>query len=142
MSARLNNIGFFLIALPAVLRAAWRLRRLASRRRLDQLVDELRRVPRFRHRRLMDPQRLAACADRWVTLRSMTFGSPWLGKSPQGPCYQRSLLLLDLWARCGLHPELQLGAVQHRQGRHLHAWVTTEGGPACGVSAHAVVWTG
>lgn len=142
MPARLNNLLFFFLALPAVLRAAWRLRRLASRYRLDQLVDELRRVPRFRHRRLTDPQRLAACADRWVTFWGRTLGSSWLVKSPQGPCYQRSLLLLDLWARCGLRPELQLGAVQHLEGRHLHAWVTTEGGPACGVSTHAVVWTG
>lgn len=120
-----------------MLRAAWRLWRLGSRHRLDQLTDELRRVPRFSYRTLADPQRLAACAERWAMLWNLL-----RGQSEHGPCYLRSLLLLDLWARCGLHPELQLGAVLHHKTRHLHAWVTTDGGPSCGVSSHAVVWTG
>lgn len=137
MLARVDDFRFFLLALPALMRAAWRLWRFGSRYRLDRLAVELRRVPRFRHRPLADPQRLAACAERWVRGWHRLRRRPW-----QGPCYLRSLLLLDLWSRCGLHPELRLGVVRDHDTQHLHAWVVTDGGPCCGVSGHAVVWTG
>jgi hypothetical protein len=43
-----------------------------------------------------------------------------------GACYKRSLLLLDLWSRCGLEPRLHLGVRVDADGNaEAHAWVST-----------------
>jgi hypothetical protein len=43
-----------------------------------------------------------------------------------GRCLKRSLLLLDLWGRCGLRPTLHLG-VRHpaEDDPNAHAWIET-----------------
>jgi hypothetical protein len=42
---------------------------------------------------------------------------------------KRSLLLLDLWSRCGLRPRLHLGLRGGGYpGRRGHAWLTRDGG--------------
>lgn len=134
MLCLLDKCAFFLLAAPAVLRAWWRSRRLASDR-LDALAIDLRRVPNFRWRYLADPQRLAACADRWLR---------WLARrrAAKGVCLDRSLMLLDLWSRCGLRPDLRLGAVGAEERRHFHAWVTAPGGLSSGTSRHHEIWVG
>jgi hypothetical protein len=50
---------------------------------------------------------------------------------PRGlrPCLKRSLLLLDLWSRCGLAPSLHLGMRRSADRREGHAWVTVAGRP-------------
>ena len=44
-----------------------------------------------------------------------------------GPCFKRSLLLLDLWSRCGLEPRLHLGVRRSVDRREGHAWVIVAG---------------
>lgn len=130
----LAKAAFAAIAWPAVvrasLRAAWWLRKLP----LDQAVERLREVPTtlkpFRSR----PRWLAGVADRLL---------PVLPPYGHGPCLKRSLLLLDLWSRCGLEPTFHLG-MQHRsrpgESRpvDLHAWVTA--GPLSTPSEHDEIW--
>jgi hypothetical protein len=50
---------------------------------------------------------------------------------PRGlrPCLKRSLLLLDLWSRCGLAPRLHIGMRRSQDQREGHAWVTVAGRP-------------
>lgn len=136
MLALIDKCMFFLLTAPAVVRAAWRLRRLESRQRLDVLVDEMRRVPRFRLGYFMAPQRLAACTDRWLAL-----WGKWVVRKPyRGRCLDRSLLLLDLWTRCGLRPNLHLGSVKSAEERQFHAWVSVPDGPSSGASPHREIW--
>ena len=110
------------VALPVVLRAAWRTRRLARRHPLRELPDALRAVP---------PLRLALLRRHpaWLdgTLARLL---PLLPPRGYGRCLKRSLILLDLWSRCGLRPVLHLGV--RRPGQDPlqgHAWVST-GDPA------------
>ncbi len=118
---------FFLVALPAVLRAAWRLWRLGRGHRLDQLAESLRRVEPFRFAALGNPAYLAGCVEALGRKRS---------------CLERSLLLLDLWSRCGLEPRLHLGMARADDARHFHAWVTA-GRPSPDPPArHREIWSG
>ena len=116
---------FFLLALPAVARAAARLAWLERRLPLEELVTRLRAARSFRISTLARPEWLLATVDRLLFLLP-----PWR----YGRCLKRSLLLLDLWSRCGLRPRLHLGVRRDgEQGRHQgHAWVTVDG---CVVSA-------
>jgi hypothetical protein len=125
-----SKLLFFLLAAPAVLRAslraAWWVRRLP----LEELAARLRQVPPFRLGRLRDPSWVLACLDRLL---------PVLPPRRYGLCMRRSLLLLDLWARCGLAPRLHLGVRRGDQGVHEgHAWVTAsavDGTPGPATSA-------
>jgi hypothetical protein len=56
-----------------------------------------------------------------------------------GPCMRRSLVLLDLWSRCGLDPRFHLGAAQDGDHLRLHAWVT--GRQQSAVSEYAEIWS-
>jgi hypothetical protein len=63
------------------------------------------------------------------------------------PCFKRSLLLLDLWSRCGLAPRFHLGVrppVDRSSGGH--AWVTVDERPDLSLDgagyAEAFVWDG
>jgi len=118
---KLARAAFFLLALPAVARASVRVAWLARRLPLDALVVRLRAVPPFALRPLARPDWLLATLDRLL---------PVLPPLGHGRCLKRSLLLLDLWSRCGLHPRLHLGVrlgspLQSAGGRHEgHAWVT------------------
>jgi len=116
---KLARAGFLLLALPAVVRGAARVTWLARRLPLDELAVRLRTTRRFALPALARPAWLLATVDRLL---------PLLPPRDCGRCLKRSLLLLDLWSRCGLQPRLHLGAPLVRAGgRHEgHAWVTAE----------------
>ena len=67
---------------------------------------------------------------------------------PRGlrPCFKRSLLLLDLWSRCGLEPRLHLGLRRREDRREGHAWITVADRPDLsagkGGYTEAFVWEG
>jgi hypothetical protein len=129
MSAKLRRAIFFLLALPALARAAWRVARLAPRLPLEELVERLRTTRSFALAPLRRrPDWLLASLDRVVML---------LPPRTYGRCLKRSLYLLDLWSRCGLHPWLHLGVRRAGQESHeAHAWVTVaESGPGPGALA-------
>lgn len=116
--------AFLLAALPALLRASARATRWESRLPLDRLAPRLRAVAPFRSRRLRErPEWLLASLDRLL---------PLLPPRRYGACLKRSLLLLDLWSRCGLEVRLHLGVRRAGESSHeAHAWVTAcrpEGG--------------
>ena len=127
----LARAGFFALALPAVLRAAARVAWLERGLPLDELVERLRAPGPFLLRPLARPEWLLATLDRVL---------PLLPPRRYGRCLKRSLLLLDLWSRCGLRPRLHLAAPSAgvgaaQAGRHQgHAWVTVES-PALGGAA-------
>ncbi|MEM1179447.1 MAG: hypothetical protein AAGM22_13940 [Acidobacteriota bacterium] len=135
---------FAILATPVVWRASWRLLR-RRHLRLDVLVEELRGVAPMAEG-LRRPAYLAATVDRWLWALP-----PW----GYGRCYKRSLLLLDLWRRCGLDPVLHLGAraakstesppvsVDAPTRRDFHAWVSTgDGGPWTSDEGHVEIWRG
>ena len=128
---------FVVLALPATLRAVVRLNR-HSKLRFDMQAQSMRNVSAFSVTYLCQPHYLAATVDRLV---------PILPPRSYGPCLKRSLLLLDLWSRCGLDPVLHLGAIsedqEQAQDRSFHAWVTTEnGGPCTSANGHEEIWSG
>jgi hypothetical protein len=133
---------FAVAALPAVLRAAWRVARALRRTPIEELPDRLRAVPPFAAAPFAAPWlRRPADLDA-VTARLL----PLLPPRGAGRCLKRSLLLLDLWARCGLSPRLHLGV--RRPGEAAlaaHAWVTT-GVPdldrRSGPAGHDELWSG
>ena len=114
-----RKAGFAVTALPRVVASAVRVSRLARRLPLKELPDRVRAVP----------VRGSAARAGWldgVAVRLL----PLLPPYGYGRCLKRSLLLLDLWSRCGLQPRLHLGV--RRPGESPlegHAWVTT-GDPA------------
>jgi len=116
---KLARAAFFVLALPAVVRASLRVAVLARRLPLDEVVARLRAEPPFVVRSLSRPEWLLASLDRLL---------PMLPPYGYGRCLKRSLLLLDLWSRCGLHPRLHLAAPLVRAGGRYegHAWVTVE----------------
>ena len=115
----LARAGFFALALPAVVRASVRVTWLQRHLPLDELVVRLRATPAFLLTPLAHPEWLLATLDRLL---------PVLPPRGYGRCLKRSLLLLDLWSRCGLRPRLHLGAPRERvAGEHEgHAWVTVD----------------
>ncbi|HEV8629554.1 MAG TPA: lasso peptide biosynthesis protein [Thermoanaerobaculia bacterium] len=123
MSRGRAKVGFALLAMPAVVRAALRCAWLERQLTLEDLVARLRETPPFAVRALRRPEWLLATLDRVLPLLP-----PW----HYGACLKRSLLLLDLWSRCELKPALHLGV--RRDGasdRHrAHAWVTVAAWPA------------
>ena len=128
---------FAAAALPAVVRAAWRVARELRRTPLEGLPARLREVPPFAAPWLARPADLDAVAARLL---------PLLPPRGVGRCLKRSLLLLDLWSRCGVAPRLHLGV--RRPGEvafAAHAWVRT-GLPALdrrsGPAGHAELWSG
>ena len=109
---------FFLAALPAVLRAAVRLTLLERRLGLDAVVERLRTVPVFAAPWLRRPRWLLGAVERLL---------PVVPPPGYGRCLKRSLLLMDLWARCGLRPRLHLGVRRAGESAHeAHAWVTVD----------------
>jgi hypothetical protein len=70
----------------------------------------------------------------------------WLPPYDLGPCIKRSLLLLDLWSRCGLEPRFHLGMRNKDEQRHGHAWITVDGRPDLSTGemdyTEAFVWEG
>ena len=125
-----------LLLLPAVAAASIRTWWLYRRLPLDQAcraLTEVRPLPPP----LRDPAGCLRLVNRLLRV---------LPPRGMGPCFKRSLLLLDLWSRCGLSPRLHLGvrcSVDQREG---HAWVTVEGRPdlSAGETGYteAFVWEG
>lgn len=109
---------FFLLALPLVVRASLRCVWWERRLPLDALVARLRAVPAPAPQALRNPPWLLASLDRVLSVLP-----PWR----YGRCLKRSLLLLDLWSRCGLRPRLHLGVRREGESRYeAHAWITVE----------------
>lgn len=107
---------FFLLALPSVIRAAWRVRRLERGCDLPELVDRMRRVKPWQFAVLDHPAYLEGSVGRLAAL---------LPLRGLGPCMKRSLILLDLWSRCGVDLRFHVGLAQGGGDRCLHAWVTS-----------------
>lgn len=132
-----GQLFFACAALPAVLRAAARVDRERRRLPLRDLPGRLRDVPPFAGGWLARPADLDALADRLL---------PLLPPYGAGRCLKRSLLLLDLWSRCGLTPRLHVGVRRPGEGAlGAHAWVRT-GVPALdrrsGPAGHDELWSG
>lgn len=122
MVDRARKALFALVALPALLRAALRLGRLDRRHDLAGVAERMARVPPWRVGLFANPRYLDACVRRVAG---------WLPPRRLGPCLKRSLLLLDLWSRCGLHPRIHLGVVGSAAGgRSFHSWVSLPDGEA------------
>jgi hypothetical protein len=126
---------FALRALPVVLEAALEVRRHSTGTPIHQLPALLRERATPLPSRLRRPAELAALADRLA---------PCLPPRRLGPCLRKSLILLILWARCGLDPRLHLGA---RKGGpdgarpDFHAWVSA-GERIHGRGEHQELWSG
>ena len=108
-----------LILLPAVVAASIRTWWLYRRLPLDQAcraLVEVRALPPA----LRDPAGYHRLVNRLYRL---------LPPRGLGPCFKRSLLLLDLWSRCGLAPHLHLGVRVSQGQRQGHAWITVAGRP-------------
>jgi hypothetical protein len=108
-----------LVAIPFVLRAACRVLWLARRHGVAELAARLRAAPRFHLAPLARPELWRAAVGRLA---------PLLAARGRGACYAQSLLLLDLWARCGLAPRLHLSYHGDEGGVVGHAWVSAASG--------------
>ena len=102
-------------AVAAAYLAGWRVRR-GGGLPFDRLVDELRQGRPF----------AGPLADPDLHLRVVGRLLPLLPPRQMGPCMKRSLLLLNLWSRCGLAPCLHLGAAPLGEGLLGHAWLTAD----------------
>ena len=111
-----RKAAFALRAAPLVVATAWRVARLERRLGFGELLAELRaRGRRPLPARLAHPEWLAGTVER------LLFALPPRGC---GPCLRRSLILLELWSRCGLEPKLHLGFRLQAVERDGHAWLT------------------
>jgi hypothetical protein len=125
-----NRVAFFLFAIPSLIRAVWRVRRLEPGCGLPELVDRLRGVNPWRLAVLNHPAHLEGTVGRVsdiLPLRGL------------GPCMRRSLVLLDLWSRCGLDPRLHLGVATDGDDHCLHAWVTSR--QRSGPTGYLEIWS-
>ena len=105
---------FLVAAAPAVVRAALRVAVCYRRHTLEEAAARLRDVPPFR---------LPLARPLWLA-GAVRLLAPPLPPWGIGPCLKRSLLLLDLWSRCGLEPSLHVGVERHGERGRGHAWVT------------------
>ncbi|HEX2255040.1 MAG TPA: hypothetical protein VHQ65_17370 [Thermoanaerobaculia bacterium] len=104
--SRLARAAFVAAAAPAVVRAALRVSRELARSEVRELPGRLRRVEPFALAALARPAWLDGTTARLL---------PLLPPRGVGRCLKRSLILLDLWSRCGLEPRLHVGV--RRPGR-------------------------
>lgn len=128
----MNRWLFALLGAPALVRAVARAR-ATSGLPIDAQVERLRAVPRFRARALADAERWSGLVARLAPVLPV----------PGGRCLRRALVLLDLHARCGLEPELELALRLPAPGGHVpdgHAWLTTDTGPRRAAEAGAQSW--
>lgn len=115
---RTSELARRLAVLPAILRAAVRVGWHEPGSTLPALA-----------RRLRDTGPAEGRLDPGAVLPVIEALLPVLPPVGAGRCVKRSLLLLDLWSRAGLEPELHLGyRMKHRRPSGGHAWVTTPGG--------------
>jgi len=123
---------FAVLGTPALARAVWRVRR-SARLPIDRRAERLRAVPRFRWGAL-------AVAARWSGVAGRLAG---LLPVDGGPCLRRALVLLDLHARCGLEPRLELAVRRPEAGGERvqgHAWLSTDDGPRRAAEQGAGGW--
>lgn len=103
---------------------------------IEGLADRLRAAPPFAAGWLRRPADLDAVAVRLL---------PLLPPYGMGPCLKRSLVLLDLWSRCGLAPRLHIGVRRPGEAAlEAHAWVTTgvpELDRRTGAHGHQELWS-
>jgi hypothetical protein len=133
MRSRASLLPLLPIVVATSIRAWWLFRRLPLDRVCHTLTDVQPLPPPLR-----DPEGYLYLTNR--LLRYLP---------PRGlrPCFKRSLLLLDLWSRCGYAPRLHLGMRRpaDRSGGG-HAWVTVEDRPELSLDeagyAEAFVWDG
>lgn len=127
-----SRYGFALCALPALLRAAWHLRQISGEQNLERLAATMGRGRPFRWAFLRQPRYHAGLVEKLVAF---------LPPRRWGPCLKKSLLLMELWTRCGLSPKLHLGA-QIRQGGNFdfHAWISA-GELVYGRVDHEELWS-
>jgi Transglutaminase-like superfamily len=121
---------FFVCAVPAVVRAARRLRHCSGEKDLEKLANAMRHaapLPSF----LRNPLFLAGTVDRLIKV---------LPPANFGPCLKKSLILLDLWTGCGLEPKLHLGAAIAGQTFDFHAWISA-GDLHHGRRTHVELWS-
>ncbi len=104
-----------LVLLPLVALAALRVAWFYPRLPLDELVRRLGAVPPL-PRFLRAPETLLGTVNLWLR---------WLPPRSLRACLRRSLILVDLWSRCGLPVELHLGVALGGGTPEGHAWVTT-----------------
>ena len=108
-----------LLLLPAVVAASIRTWRLYRKLPLDQACQALVEVQPLPPP-LRDPAGYYRLVNRLLRV---------LPPRGMGPCFKRSLLLLDLWSRCGLAPRFHLGVRRSADRREGHAWITVAGRP-------------
>lgn len=127
-----RKLLFAVAALGPVLRASLRAAVLHRGDDLTATADDLRDVPHFKLQTLRNARWLDALVDRLL---------PWLPPYRLSPCTKRSLLLLDLWSRCGLDPVLHVGIAGEASQRRAHAWVSAAIAPIDPVTpAYTEVW--
>jgi len=108
-----------LLLLPLVVLAAARSAWLYPRLPLDELIRRLGSVAPL-PRPLRRPGAYRHAVNRWLR---------WLPPRGLRSCLRRSLILVDLWSRCGVVVEFHLGVRAGRPGDGGHAWVTAAGTP-------------
>lgn len=106
----------WLFLLPALATACRRASHCYASLPLDRAVEELAAAPPLPPV-LRDPVAAQELVDRLL---------PWLPPRGLRPCLKRSLLLLDLWSRCGLAPRFHLGRLPAGGDPEGHAWVTAD----------------
>jgi hypothetical protein len=113
--SRASLVLLFPAVVAASIRAWWLYRRLPLDQACRALV-EVQPLPRL----LRNPAGCLRLVNHLLRLLP-----------PRGlrPCFKRSLLLLDLWSRCGLAPRFHLGVRRSLDRREGHAWVTVAGRP-------------
>ena len=121
-----------LLLLPAVVAASTRTWWLYRRLPLDQACRALVKVQPLPVA-LRDPTGCLRLVNRLLKV---------LPPRGMGPCFKRSLLLLDLWSRCGLAPRFHLGVRRSLDRREGHAWVTVAGRPdlCAGEAGYTEAW--
>jgi len=115
---RMRRYLFAFAALPSVVASGRRIAAADRASGFKGMLESLRaggdrRLPRW----LARPEELAYAVERVL---------PLLPPRRYGPCLRRSLVLLDLWKRCGLEPSLHLGFNLSSPDRRGHAWLTAE----------------
>ena len=113
----LAAVLFLLCSVPLTVRALVRVWYWTRRDSLDSVAIALRSVRPFEYSFLLNPQAWLVVVNRLL---------PLLKPLGFGPCLLRSLLLLDLWGRCGAQPRLHLGFEEVAESRGAgHAWLTS-----------------
>lgn len=110
------QVAFAVAATPLIFAVGWRIARSDRELGFGRLVEELRSngrrpLPRW----LTRPDWLAGTLERWIAV---------VPPRRFGPCLRRSLILLELWTRCGLRPTLHLGFRTGSEDRGGHAWIS------------------